>query len=498
MAKVLFRNVNVLDCTGAPPFAGQVLVDGNRITAIVPKGVRIPNDGARVLDGAGATLMPGLLEAHGHPSFLDTANAEALGFVPIEEHTLRTAANARTFLDRGFTSCHSAASAKARLDVVVRNAINAGDMPGLRLRAASPELTTTAGLGYVRLLHMHRDSFAIICDGAEEFRKAARTMVREGVDTLKINVSGDSSVAHASAEQSVMTEAEIDAVCDVGRKHGKRVAAHARNAQSVQLCVKHGVEVIYHATLIDDAACAALESSRDWVFVAPTLGITYTTLHEASDWGVSTELAESRGVRRELDAAIRNMKELKRRGVRILPGGDYGFAWNPIGTNARDIEHFVKLLGYSPMEAILAATKLGGEIMQMGGELGQVKEGYLADLILVDGNPLASVKILQDADSLLAIMKMAGFTKRREYRGARNVKPRDRSAPAIVMHARLPPTAEEDVEFKRTSVGSNEGRNDVQTQSGDSAPPGCRCQTPVPRRRDQAGRSLPMQNRACA
>jgi imidazolonepropionase-like amidohydrolase len=236
-------------------------------------------------------------------------------------------------------------------------------------------------------------------------------MVREGVDTLKINPSGDEFVPHARAHHTVMTEAEIDAVCEVARMHEKRVAAHARSADSVKTCVKHGVEVIYHATLIDDEACAALESAKDWVFVAPTLGITYTTLNEAGKWGLTTEIAESMGMRRELDIAIKNMKELKKRGVRVLPGGDYGFAWNPNGANARDIEHFVNLLGFSPMEAILAATKHGGEIMRMGGELGQIKPGYLADLILVDGNPLANVKILQDADKLLAIMKDGAFHK---------------------------------------------------------------------------------------
>ena len=97
--------------------------------------------------------------------------------------------------------------------------------------------------------------------------------------------------------------------------------------------------------------------------------------------------------------------------MRILPGGDYGFAWNPIGTNARDIEHFVNLLGFSPMDAIVSATRLGGEIMMMETELGQVKPGFLADLILVDGNPLANVAILQDAGKLLAIMKDGAFHK---------------------------------------------------------------------------------------
>jgi imidazolonepropionase-like amidohydrolase len=411
MAKVLFKDVNVLDCTGAAPYAGQVLVEGNRVKAVAPKGSTIPAEGAQVVDGGGATLMPGLIESHSHMTFLDTADLESLGFVPPEEHILRTVKNAQKFLDQGFTACNSAASAKARLDVVLRNAIDAGDFPGPRTLAASPELATTGGLGDVRLMHMHRETFAIVCDGAEEFRKTAREMVREGVDTLKINPSGDEFIAHARAHHTVMTEAEIAAVCDVGHAHGKRIAAHARSADSVKLALKHGAKVIYHATLVDDEACAALEAAKDWCFVSPTLGITYTTLNEAADWGITVEVGESMGLRRELDIACKNMKELKKRGVRILPGGDYGFAWNPNGSNARDIEHFVNLLDFSPMDAIMSATKLGGEIMMMGNELGQIKPGYLADLILVDGNPLANVKLLQDADKILAVMKDGAFHK---------------------------------------------------------------------------------------
>jgi len=142
------------------------------------------------------------------------------------------------------------------------------------------------------------------------------------------------------------------------------------------------------------------------------------SLHEAVKWGITIQVAESLGIRRELEIGIRNMQELKKRGVRILPGGDYGFAWNPNGTNARDIEHFVNLLGFSPMEAILAATNLGGEIMMMGDELGQIRPGFLADILLVDGNPLANVKILQDADKLLMIMKDGQFHKEFAAAGA--------------------------------------------------------------------------------
>lgn len=418
MSDVLFSNVKVVDGSGAAPFPGEVLVSGNRIRRIGKKGKRIAAPNAEPVDGGGATLMPGLVEAHSHLTFLDVATLEALGDTPPEEHLLGSLKNARRMLDRGFTSCNSAAAAKARLDVVVRNAIDAGDFPGPRTLAASPELTVTAGLGDVRRSHLHRETFAIVCDGADNFRRVAREMVREGVDTLKINPSGDEFIPHARAGMTVMTEAEIEAVCDVAHAFGKRVAAHARSAASVKMCVKHGVQVIYHATLSDDGALRALEDAKDWVFVGPTLGATHSILHDASPWGITTEKATAMGVKAELDACVRNMKALKRRGVRILPGGDYGFAWTPVGTNARDLEHFVTYLGFTPMEAIESATRLGGEIMMRGNELGQVREGYLADLILVDGDPSQDVTILQDPDRILAVMKDGTFHRRPKLRNA--------------------------------------------------------------------------------
>jgi imidazolonepropionase-like amidohydrolase len=111
------------------------------------------------------------------------------------------------------------------------------------------------------------------------------------------------------------------------------------------------------------------------------------------------------------------MRDLKKRGVRILPGGDYGFAWNRIGDDARDLEHFVNLFGFTPMEAIIAATRWGGEIMMKPGELGVIKQGALADLLLVDGDPSSDIKILQDPNRLLAIMKDGHFHKQPAARG---------------------------------------------------------------------------------
>lgn len=412
MGRTLFTDVNILDCTGAQPYAGEVLVEGNRIKQIAKAGKKLPRDGAHTVDGGGATLMPGLIESHAHISFCDTPTLEGLGDIPPEEHTLKTMKYAKVMLDQGFTALFSAAAAKARLDVVIRNAIDDGDIPGPRMRAASPELTVTGGLGDVRRAHMYRETFAITCDGPDEFRKVAREMCREGVDTLKINPSGDEFIPFARAHQTVMNDAEVAAVAEVAKSRGKTLAAHCRSAESVKMCLRHGVDVLYHCTLSDAEALDMLEAQKNRIFVAPAMGIMYATaVGEGSGYGINTTHPVAIYFKRELDLCIENMKKLKKRGLRILPGGDYGFAWNPIGTNARDIEHFVKLLDYKPMEAIIAATKLGGEIMGMGGELGQIKAGYLADILLVDGNPLSDVSMLRDKHRLLAIMKDGTFHK---------------------------------------------------------------------------------------
>ena len=411
MGATLFTNVSILDGSGAPPFPGSVLVRGERIESVMPREVESAVRDALVVDGRGATLMPGMIESHSHLTFTDVAVTVEMGFIPPEEHMLKTALNARRMLDAGFTSCFSAAAAKPRLDIVLRNAIDSGSFPGPRTLAASPEMTVSAGLGDVSFYHMYRENFAVVCNGPEEFRRFSRSMVREGADTLKINVSGDAGTPHSPADTTVMNEAEVAAVCDVAHAHGKRIAAHARSAESVKMCLRHGVQVIYHATLLDEDAMDALEAAKDEVFVGPVLGHLYTTLNEAAPWGITREMAEQRGVAYELDRGIESMRELHRRGVRVLIGGDYGFAWNPVGTDARDIEHFVNLLGFSPMDAIVAATRLGGEIMGMGDRIGQVRAGCLADLLLVDADPVADVSVLQRPEKLAAVMKNGEFWK---------------------------------------------------------------------------------------
>ena len=404
MTRVVFRNASVWDGSGANAFPADVLADGGRIRTIAKTKGQLAAEGALEIDCHGLTLMPGLVEGHAHISFGGAVNDSDLGNIPPEEHLLLTMRNAKTLLDHGFTSAYSAATSKLRLDVVIRNEINAGRLPGPRIRAASPEITVTAGLGDERKNHMYYESFGMIADGPDEIARVVRLCCREGVDNIKINISGDDLGPLARGGITTMREAEVQMAVDVAHDFGKRIAAHARAANSVKRAVKCGVDVIYHCESADEEALDMLESVKDRVFVGPAIGIIYGTIYDGEPH-FSKEFALSIGMQRVIDDSRKVYTELRKRGVRAVIGGDYGFIQSPQGTNAKDLKHFVDLLGYSSSEAMVCATKFGGEIMQMGHELGQVKEGYIADLLLVNGDPLKDLAMMVDENNLLVIMK---------------------------------------------------------------------------------------------
>lgn len=161
---------------------------------------------------------------------------------------------------------------------------------------------------------------------------------------------------------------------DEAKRWGKRVAAHARSSWSVKQCVKQGIEVIYHASFTDEEALDMLEGEEVRALRRPGLAWLINTCHHASEWGLTPEVTRKMGYHRELEAAIESMKAMRRRGIRILPGGDYGFAWTPHGTNAKDLEYFVEHVGMSTMEALLSATAWGDLMMKMGKQLGYIRE----------------------------------------------------------------------------------------------------------------------------
>ncbi|KXT02695.1 hypothetical protein AC579_3797 [Pseudocercospora musae] len=397
-SKVLFRDVNIIDSSGREPFHGDVYVEGERIKYVgkVPDVDSLCKDPkVRTVEGRGRTLISGLGDAHTHLTW-DNGELSRLGDMGVEEHTLLTAQAAKTYLDSGYTMCYGAASAKERLDVVIRDAINAGRIPGPRYLANGKEMAVPDGE-----LAAGITAFA---SGPLEMREVIRHHVKLGVDNIKLSMSGEQITETRDAQDCYYTDEETAACVDEAHRHGVRLCAHARARDSVKMCIKHGVDIIYHASWIDDEGMDMLEKNKHKHIVAPGLNWLYATVYEAGAFGYSFEKAEQVGYKKELEVAIKGLKEMHHRGITVLPGGDYGFAWTPHGTYARDLELFVKYLDFTPMESIVAATAGVAKLFMRENELGKISPGYFADLILVDGDPVSDIAVLQQHDKLNVIM----------------------------------------------------------------------------------------------
>ena len=426
MSSTLFSNVNIFEGTKAKGRAGEVLIQGNRIKQVSQRrGAIDRNEVDEVIDGGGATLMPGLINPHCHFTYNNATSIADITALPVEENLLVSVKNAETYLDYGFTAVIGMASAKPRLELVVRNAVNAGQFPGPRILACTPEYTVSGGLGDDSRLDLYVPSIGVVCDGPEAFRKSVRELIREGVDIVKFNNSGDSfTLGRLPGDVNPMTEDEVRAICETTLNLGKRVAAHAHADGGVLQCIKYGVEFINHATFASDKTIEALAKRSDKHWVTPAIAARYNTTYEASDWGITTEIAEATGNKRELEAGCETMTKMHQAGIRVLPFGDYGFAWLPIGQDCRDLEHMVNFFGMKPWEALRAATAYGGEAWAgtSGELLGRISKGYLADLLLVDGDPLADLSILQDKSKIIAVVKDGQFHRRPQMEDGRVIR----------------------------------------------------------------------------
>jgi imidazolonepropionase-like amidohydrolase len=407
MSATLFSNVRVFDGSGAPSFAGQVLVTDNRISAVARAGDTLPTLGdPLVIDGHGATLMPGLTEAHAHLSWPTSLERFVPGMaLPPEDLLLNTARNARVLLDQGFTSAYSGGALGKTLEASLKAHIDSGSMPGPRLIPSSlerePEVadaSMSAGL-----VDNHGS-------GPEAVRQFVRMCAELGAKSVKFLLSGESALKPGASQQLLYSEEEVRAAGEQARESNVWLTGHAHAKEAIKLGAQHGFRVLYHCTYADSEALDILEARRDEIFIGPTIGIVQATLdaRPPPHFDMTHMKADAAIV---LERQARLVPELRKRGIRVVPGGDYGFPFNPNGRNARDLELFVRHLGFTPVEALTAATKLGGEIMGMGQELGQVRAGYLADLLLVKGDPTQNISLLQDKSNLLAIMKDGKFHK---------------------------------------------------------------------------------------
>jgi imidazolonepropionase-like amidohydrolase len=387
---------------------GGVVVEGDRISWVGPMAHE-PRVGATAeverIDVGGAFVMPGMVESHVHLSY-SNAHPSQLDRQPIPIAMLDAVDNARTLLGFGFTSAISFGSAQG-IDIPLRDAIDAGRVPGPRLLASEKDVGSTGSNADSQA--PESEGRKRIADGPWAVRAAVREVAKAGADVVKIFLDGEELSAHAAPGVLSFTDEEVEAACDEAHARRLRVACHARSADAVKQAVRFGVDFIGHANFLDDEAVAMLAAARDRVVVGPGIAWEIQLLERGHEIGLRRSMMEARGYQREVDETISAVKRLREVGVRILIGGDYGLSITPHGTNAKDLEYFVELFGMTPTEALLSATRDGGSAADPSGMVGTLEPETFADLVIVDGDPTTDVTVLQDADRIAHVMKAGRF-----------------------------------------------------------------------------------------
>lgn len=380
---------------------GSILIDGDRIEWSGPTASAPPVGDVERLDVGGKFVMPGMTESHVHLSY-SNAHPSQLDRQPVPIAMLDAVDNARTLLRMGFTSAISFGSAQG-IDVHVRNAINAGRVPGPRLLASDRDVGSTGSNADNKA--PGTEGHKRIADGPWAVRAAVREVAKAGADVVKIFLDGEALSAHAAPGVLSYTDDEVAAACEEAHQRGLRVACHARSAAAVKQAVRHGVDFVGHANFLDDEAVEMLADARDRLVVGPGIAWEIQLLERGHEIGLSRAMMEARGYQRELDETIGSVKRLCEVGVRLVIGGDYGLSITPHGTNAKDLEYFVDLFGMSPADALLCATRNGGLAADPTGMLGTLEAGTTADLVIVDGDPTRDVTVLQHEERIVGVMQ---------------------------------------------------------------------------------------------
>ncbi|WP_298400218.1 amidohydrolase family protein [Sphingobium sp.] len=392
----LIRNIAIFDGTGSPPAPGAVVVEGDKIAAILHDDAAISAVEADVvIDGQGGTLIPGMVDAHTHLTWGSSVEKIYHQFIlPPEELKVAAWRNARVLLDHGYTSLYSAGALGDQIEPELARAIEAGETPGPRLVPSTLERSPEGEEGV-------ETGDVFNGRGPDAMRAFVAYCAGEGVKSLKLVISGEDALKPGSSADILYTDAEMQAAGEAAREAGLWIATHAYTPRAIALALEAGARILYHCSFADDAAIDAMAARKDQIFYAPGPGVSVAALEASPPPHIDmSSMKASAAERLELERAL--VPKLKAKGVRVLPGGDYGFPFNPHGRNARDLEHFVTYYGFTPAQALSAATMLGGQLM--GQQVGQVKPGYLADLLLVDGDPTQDVRIMQDPNHIKMIM----------------------------------------------------------------------------------------------
>ena len=409
MGQILFRNFRMLEpSVGELRDGHELLVEGDTIREVSTGVIKAPD--AAVIDCGGRTLMPGLIDSHVHV-FLSEVNIRSLEQIPLTLMTARAAKLMLGMLDRGFTTVRDTGGA----DWGIKTAVEQGSVPGPRLFIAGQAIGPTGGHSDSRRrtdmgsrCHCCNAMAYTMCvsDGEREVRKAAREQMRQGADHVKIMMSGGVASPYDPLDSLQFTPGEAAAAVEEAAAFGRYVCAHAYTPEAITRAAHAGVRTIEHGNLIDDAAAALM--AQKGMFLIANLVAYYAMRERAAEFGMTADMLGKNDL--VIDGALRSLEICKRAGVPVAYGSDL------LGQLQVDQsrEFILRSEVLSPLDIIRSATTVGAQVVRMEGKLGTLAAGALADILVVDGDPLKDLGVLQhQGRHLPVIMKGGAFHKNR-------------------------------------------------------------------------------------
>ena len=399
MSSILFEHAQVLDCTGRDPQPERaVLVENGRIAKIGAAG-SLRRRADRVVDCAGRTLMPGLIDAHAHLALVDFEVSSAQRQAPAV-YALRVTRNIEATLAAGFTSVRDAGG----LDWGYKDAAARGLIRSPRLFICNSWISQTGGHGDFRRENDTREPPynpgvycpSLVVDGPERVRWAAREVLRRGADQVKVMANGGAVSPTDDMWSTQFTVEELGAAVAEAKATGKYVMAHTYTPQSMRNCVEAGVRTLEHGNFLDEATAPLLQTSG--TYLVPTLAVYELIAAEGREHGVPENSV--RKIEEALTEAYTSLEIARDAGVAIGSGSDLLGVHQPL--KARELRFKARVLG--AMGALVASTATNARIVGMGDALGTVEEGKLADLLVVDGDPVAEIGILEEAERIRMVL----------------------------------------------------------------------------------------------
>ncbi|HHV79356.1 MAG TPA: amidohydrolase family protein [Firmicutes bacterium] len=408
---IVISNCTLIDGTGREPvYPATVVIDGEKISYAGPSsGFSAKCAGqakdVELVDGSGKTVMPGMVDTHvhlgmgGQPGYMDLLVRE-----PATLTALKALRRAQRTLAAGFTTIRSMGD-KGAIDVVVKQAIEEGYWVGPRIVASGRCLTITGGHGDMFPEHVRVEAMGRIVDGVDEALKGAREQIKLGVDNVKLMATGG-GMSPGPALVAQLNVDEMKAAVDEAHKYGKTTAAHAIATQGIKNAIIAGVDSIEHGTYMDEEAVELMVTHK--VFLAATLA-AFKTIKYGPEAGVPRYTIEK--VKSFREPHIRSLRMCLQAGVKVTLGTDAGTPFNYHGDNAYELECLVEN-GLTPAKAIEAATRVGAEALHLEDQIGTVEAGKLADIIVIDGNPLQDIRVLQDKSKISLVLKSGRIVAR--------------------------------------------------------------------------------------